>query len=414
MFFYNTGIIFYLFIIRIASFFNKKAKLWYNGRKNIFDKLEAAFKNNEGKVIWVHCASLGEFEQGRPFIEYIKSSHPDYKILLTFFSPSGYEVRKNYEHANYIFYLPADTAKNAQLFISIVKPERAFFVKYEFWYHYINELSKNNIPIYSISAIFRKEQLFFKAYGGFYRDILKKFTAIYVQNSESKALLESIGVKSTVAGDTRFDRVKSITDNKKELPFVKRFKKDSRLFVIGSSWSADIEVLLPTINELYLERSTVGNIKFIIAPHEIDTKEIALLQKKILRASILHSQLEKQDLSLFDVLIIDNVGMLSSIYAYADFAYIGGAFGKGLHNILEAATFGMPIFFGPNFTKFQEAVDLVAQGGAFSIDSTKEFDTLFKQVASDENYHRQCCEVTKSYVESNVGATQTIVGSIQL
>ncbi len=409
MFIYNTGILFYRILIAFAALFSKKAKLWVDGRKNLFDRLEEKFGETNETYIWVHCASLGEFEQGRPLIEKLKSLDASHKILLTFFSPSGYEIRKHYEMADFICYLPLDTAANAKRFIAICKPKMAFIIKYEFWYHHLSALKAANIPIYSVSSVFRENQLFFKSHGTFSRHILKLIDGFFVQNAASANLLTSIGIASEIVGDTRFDRVNAITQSKKDLPLIKRFKKDNKLFVIGSSWNADIEVLMPSINDFYLNKSQIGNIKIIIAPHEITHQTIKKIQEMLQRPSILYSQLENKDMSLYDVLIIDNVGMLSSIYAYANFAYIGGAFGKGLHNILEAATFGMPIFFGSNYSKFPEAIDLVTQGGAFSINSTKEFDTIFKQIASDEMYANQCKEITKSYVEANVGATEKIL-----
>lgn len=382
--------------------------MWVEGRRQLFDRMEAAFKPNEENTIWVHCASLGEFEQGRPLIESIKAMDASSKILLTFFSPSGYEVRKNYDLADYVFYLPLDTAANAKRFVAIAKPKMAIFVKYEFWHHHFVALKANQIPIYSISAIFRPHQIYFKSYGGFYRGTLKLVDNFYVQNTDSFLLLKSIGIGSEIVGDTRFDRVKTITEAKKDLIYIKRFKSGNKLFVVGSSWEADIAVVIASINQFYLEKSYIGNIKTVIAPHEITPKSITNIQNQLQRPSVLYSQVANKDLSVFDVLIIDNIGMLSSIYAYADFAYIGGAFGKGLHNILEAATFGMPIFFGPKYAKFQEAVDLINEGGAFCVRSPKEFDAAFKQVASDEAQATRCSAITKKYVDGNTGATDKI------
>ncbi|MFN0047748.1 MAG: 3-deoxy-D-manno-octulosonic acid transferase [Cytophagales bacterium] len=411
---YNIGILFYGFLIIIASKFSEKAKLWMQGRKGIFDKMHQEMCNIKGDILWFHCASLGEFEQGRPIIEKIKVLHPQYKILLTFFSPSGFEVRKHYEKADFVYYLPLDTAINARKFIEIAKPKMAFFVKYEFWFHYLTALKKSDIPVYSVSSIFRPNQIFFKPYGKFYRNMLGLISRFFVQNTESEVLLKSIGIESKVTGDTRFDRVNAGLQTKKDLLYIKRFKKDSRLFVIGSSWKEDLDVLAESINDFYLDKSTIGNIKVVIAPHEISTKNIQYIQNKIQRPILLYSDLQKKDLSLFDILVIDNVGMLSSIYAYADFAYVGGGFGKGLHNILEAAVYGMPIFFGSKYEKFQEAVDLVAQGGAFSISSSETFETKFKQIASDQFYFDQCKSVTTNYVQRNVGATDKILKHLNL
>lgn len=414
MYLYNFGILLFSFLINFFSIFNEKAKKWKMGRIGIFESLKKDFQSEDANIAWFHCASLGEFEQGRPIMERFKAENPQFKLLLTFFSPSGYEVQWKNKEVDFVYYLPLDTASNAKQFIEITKPKMAFFVKYEFWYHYLNELNKLKIPVYSVSAIFRPNQIFFKFYGGFYRDMLKLVSHFFVQNQESKSLLNTIGIDSEITGDTRFDRVKSIALAKKELIYIKRFKKQSKLLVVGSSWNEDIEVLWSTINDLYLNKSIYGSIKVVIAPHEISIANLQFIQNKILRPTALYSELENKDVSLFDVILIDNVGMLSSIYAYADFAFVGGAYGKGLHNILEAATFGMPIFFGPKYKKFKEAVDLVDQGGAFVVKNAKDFEMVFAKVASDEQYLDRCKLVTKKYVEENIGATEKILTSLQI
>lgn len=414
---YNFSIHVYSFIISVLAPFNSKAKLWVDGRKNIFERLGSDSLSNpftersRGTLAWFHCASLGEFEQGRPVIEAFRAKYPAYKILVTFFSPSGYEIRKNYAGANYIFYLPADTPANARKFIEIVKPSIAFFVKYEFWRNYLTELEKKQIPVVSFSAIFRPNQLFFKPYGGFYRAVLKKFEHILVQNQESFDLLKSIDIQSiTLAGDTRFDRVKQIVDAKKDISIAEQFKANRQVFMVGSAWQTDMEVLIPLMNSLKND----SNLAFVIAPHEIHREEINAWQKQMELKSICFSEV-KPDTKLTDyqVLIIDNIGMLSSLYQYADFAFIGGSFGKGLHNILEAATFGMPIFFGNKaYHKFQEAVDLVRLGGAFAVSSTNDLGEILKNLRSNEAKKKETDKISQNYVLQNIGATEKVMSVV--
>ena len=406
---YNLSINAYSLIIRLLASFNKKAKRWIEGRKSIFEKLEMAFseQNATQKIAWFHCASLGEFEQGRPVIEAFRAKYSDYKILLTFFSPSGFEVRKNYQEADFIFYLPADTTENARKFVEIVNPTIAFFVKYEFWRNYLAELKKRQIPVISFSAIFRPNQLFFKSYGGFYREVLKQFDHILVQNQESFDLLQSIDIQAvTLAGDTRFDRVKQIVEAKFEIKIAQDFKANRQIFIVGSAWQADMEVLIPFINSL-----NVDKIAFIIAPHEIHREEINAWQKQIQLKSICFSEV-KNDTQLTDyqVLFIDNIGILSSLYQYADFTFIGGSFGKGLHNILEAATFGMPILFGNKaYQKFQEATDLVRLGGAFSVTPNEDISLIIKELSANKNKKMQVSNICRNYVLDNIGATQKVM-----
>ena len=409
---YDLIVSFLVILVRLIAPFNKKVSKWADGRKNILEEISLKLAPNTSKVLWFHCASLGEFEQGRPLMEYIKSTHPSFKILLTFFSPSGYEVRKNYDKADWIFYLPIDTAHNASMFVKIVKPAAAFFVKYEFWYHFVNELYMNKTPIYAVSAIFRSKQVFFKPYGGFMRGILAKFSMIFVQDENSHTLLQTIGIQSVVSGDTRFDRVKSICDDHKNLPLIEKFKGNNQLLVIGSSWEQDIEMIFLTQNnrELLLGKQRI--IKVIIAPHEINEAKIEKLKHTLGSSALLYSQIDQFNAKQHSILIIDNVGMLSSIYAYADYAYIGGAFGKGLHNILEAATYGMPIFFGPNYTKFKEAVDLVALGGAFPIQNGEAFNGILKSCMSNKNITLKAAHVSKQYVQSHTGATKNIIDNL--
>lgn len=387
---------------RIASLFDSKTRLLVKGHHRLGKKVGQAFANNQSAVVWIHCASLGEFEQGRPVIEALKKSYPSIKILLTFFSPSGYEVRKNYNLADWVFYLPWDTARNAHHFIETIKPKLVIFVKYEFWFHYAKELNKKNIPLLSISSIFRSDQLFFKSYGKFYRSILSSFTHFFVQNDQSVHLLNSIGIKAvTRAGDTRFDRVKSLVSQTEEIEIARKFKSGQKTFVIGSCWPEDLDILIPFINENSYQ------LKFIIAPHEIGESFLTAIEKSLMVDTIRYS---RADTTIEDksVLLIDNVGLLARLYRYGEFAYVGGAFGKGLHNILEPACYGIPVFFGnKNYEKFQEAVDLINRGGAFEITDYHDFKAKYELVNEPQTF-LLACEVTHQYVEENLGATKKI------
>lgn len=424
---YTLSIHSYTFIIKLLAPFNPKAKFWIEGRKDIFERLKTVIdnQNSSQKIAWFHCASLGEFEQGRPVIEAFRAKYPAYKILVTFFSPSGFEVRKNYVGADFIFYLPADTPENALKFIEIVKPSIAFFVKYEFWRNYLSELRKHQIPVISFSTIFRPNQLFFKSYGGFYRKVLKQFDHILVQNQESYNLLQSIDIQYiTLAGDTRFDRVKQIVDAKMDIQIAKDFKANRQIFMVGSAWQTDMEVLIPFINSINVGIN-VGKVKptmelladvaFVIAPHEIHREEINAWQKQIQLKSICFSEVKPETQLLdYQVLIIDNIGMLSSLYQYADFAFIGGSFGKGLHNILEAATFGMPIFFGNKaYHKFQEANDLIRLKGAFAVASTEDMLLIFNDLLAKNDKKNQAADVCKNYVLDNTGATEKVMHVVE-
>ncbi|MBT1690248.1 3-deoxy-D-manno-octulosonic acid transferase [Dawidia soli] len=400
---YNLAIFLLGVGARVAALFHPKAKAFAKGRKRIFHELAIRFERRQGFLVWVHCASLGEFEQGRPLMEALKERFPDVRILLTFFSPSGYEVRKHYDKADYVCYMPLDTAANARRFVSLVKPDLAIFVKYEFWHHFARTLHKNNIPLLSVSAIFRQDQLFFQSYGGFYRNILKYFSVFFVQNDESVRLLHSIGIDPVKrAGDTRFDRVYQVVQQAEEIATAKRFKADQKVLVVGSSWTEDLDVLIPFINE--------DRLKFIIAPHEIHEASLVNLERALQVRSVRYSQAaQTPDLEEARVLIIDNVGMLSRLYRYGEFAYVGGAFGKGLHNILEAACYGVPIFFGNrNYEKFQEAVDLINRGGAFEVSDYPDFKAKYEMLNIPENF-LLACEVTRQYVEENLGATRMII-----
>ncbi|MBX2962061.1 MAG: 3-deoxy-D-manno-octulosonic acid transferase [Cyclobacteriaceae bacterium] len=391
------------FLYFVVGYFDAKANAFVSGRRNFFKRFQKAFAQENEPVVWVHCASLGEFEQGRPVIEKIKAEFPKHKILLTFFSPSGYEVRKNYTKADYIFYLPWDTQKNAVQFIDIANPILVIFVKYEFWNFYTQELKKRNIPLISISAIFRTQQLFFKSYGEFYRNMLKNFSWFFVQNDESVRLLKEINIKNVSrAGDTRFDRVNQLVKQDNEIPIAKNFKGMEKVMVVGSCWREDLDVLIPFINEHYF------SLKFIIAPHEVTEAFLSEIEGALNTKSIRYSQ-AMGNLEDYHVLIIDNVGMLGRLYRYGEFAYVGGAFGKGLHNILEAACYGIPVFFGnKNYEKFQEAIDLINRGGAFELGDYRDMKAKYESVNVPENF-LLACDVTRLYVEENLGATEKIM-----
>ncbi|HEY3402889.1 MAG TPA: glycosyltransferase N-terminal domain-containing protein [Ohtaekwangia sp.] len=388
--------------LRVFSVFHPKAKAFVQGRKNLLARIQHDFQQVNDPVVWVHCSSLGEFEQGRPVIERLKREFPQLKILLTFFSPSGYEVRKNYNQADFIYYLPLDSSRNAKKFIAYTKPTLAIFVKYEFWYHYCKELHARKIPLISISAIFRKSQLFFHEYGGFMRNILKHFSFFFVQNDESVRLLKSIGIVNCKrVGDTRFDRVYQVVRQSDEIPIAKKFKGDDKVFVIGSSWQEDMDVLAPFINE--------NRLKFIIAPHEVSESSIHGIEKQLQVKHIRYSQAADKNLDDFTALIIDNIGMLSRLYRYGEFAYVGGAYGQGLHNILEAACYGVPILFGnKNYEKFQEATDLINRGGAFDVSDYPDLKAKYEMLNVPESF-LLACEVTRQYVEENLGATEKIM-----
>lgn len=406
---YNASIRLYRSLVSLAAPFHPKARLAVQGRQGLLEKLQSAFQGNTAPVAWFHAASLGEFEQGRPVIEAFRQQFPEFKILLTFFSPSGYEVRKNYSGADYIFYLPFDTPANARQFVAIVRPEIAFFIKYEFWYNYLRELHSQQLPILSFSAIFRPDQIFFKPYGGFYRNFLRYFHHLLVQNQESVDLLRSIGLTNvSLAGDTRFDRVKQVADARKEIPVAAAFKADTPLLVVGSAWQADMAVLIPFLNEFQ------PPLKVIIAPHEIHNEEIERWRRELKPASLRFSETQKTafDLSavrVSNILFIDNIGMLSSLYQYGEFAYIGGAFGKGLHNILEAATFGVPLLFGPNYIKFQEAIDLRLAGSAFPVQDTAELTAAFTRLYTNPDILKQAGDISRNYVARNIGATEKVM-----
>lgn len=407
---YLIGIQVYAFLLRIAALFNPKAKLWVEGRKNIFEKLEAAMQEIKEPVIWMHVSSLGEFEQGRPLIEQIKAKYPQYKIVLTFFSPSGYEIRKNYPLADAVLYLPIDTAKNAKRFLDIVKPTKVFFVKYDFWYHYLHEANKRNIPTYLISALFREEQLFFKSYGGFYRKILHFFTAIFVQDEKSADLLKSVNYNEVIiSGDTRVDRVADLAEQVKPVPHIEEFKQDKLLIVAGSTWQPDEQLLISFLENTKDDAA----FKVIIAPHEVHNSHIDQITNLLSDARISYMKYSslKAATSVGEskVLIIDSIGLLSSLYQYGDIAYIGGGFGVGIHNTLEPAAFALPIVFGEKYQKFNEAVSLVGKGGAFSISNYSEFEKNINKLLTDFAFRKQSGSESKAFISKQRGAIAIVL-----
>ncbi len=401
---YNLGIALYSFAIYIASFFNEKAKFLKNGRKNIWKEIENA--NLGEDVVWFHSASLGEFEQGRPLIEKIKKDFPQYKIVLTFFSPSGYEIRKNYKEADLIIYLPADTKRNAAKFLKAINPKKVFFIKYEYWHHFFKEINSREIPLYMVSAIFRPSQMFFKKGGGWYRNILKSVTHFYIQDEKSGELLKSIGFENySVVGDTRFDRVSEIAASAPKFEEIEKIISGKKVLVAGSTWPPDEDILVEYIN------NSQDDFKFIIAPHEIGDDKIKTLISKLKVPYIRYTEINKAENKDAKVLIIDTIGMLSFIYQYADVAYIGGGFGKGIHNILEAATFGIPVIFGPKHMKFKEAVDLLELEGGFTISNKKEFAELLSTLFYSETFivYENSKLKAKEYVQKMSGATEFIM-----
>ena len=418
---YNIVIYFVLWGIAIASLFNEKVRKMWRGEREAFKILKQKVDPN-AKYIWFHAASLGEFEQGRPLMERIRKDYPQYKILLTFYSPSGYEVRKNYEGADIICYMPVDTRLNAIRFLRLVRPVMAFFIKYEFWSNFLHILKHRNIPTYSVSSIFREDQVFFKWYGRSYAGVLKCFTRFFVQNEESKRLLEGIGITAVdVVGDTRFDRVLQIKEAAKQLPICEAFRigvassqsadvphHDFKVFVAGSSWPPDENIFIPFFNEH-------KDWRLLIAPHVIAEEHLKLILslikgKKVVR----YTQTTPEEAAEADVLIIDCFGLLSSMYNYGDVAYIGGGFGVGIHNTLEAAVWNMPVIFGPNNKKFQEAQGLLKSGGGFEINTYEEFSGLMSSLMNDETFLKQAGDKAGAFVAHLAGATDKVLASVKL
>ncbi len=405
---YNISLNVYTLTAWFVSPFNEKARLWCNGRRRSMKKIRD-LNSKSGKLAWFHCASLGEFEQGRPLIEYFRKSYPDYKILLTFYSPSGYEVRKNYQAADYVFYLPMDINGNAKKFVKKFRPDIAFFVKYEFWRNYTSQLKKHHIPFFLVSGIFRENQHFFKWYGGWFRSMLKDFTHIFVQDDHSCKLIESIGIENvTVSGDTRFDRVYEIAKNAQELPLIEIFKNNKPVFVAGSTWEEDEKILSSYFN------STNTNLKLIIAPHLVEQGHLRKLHALFSIAKKIknYSESDNNNLVDADILIIDIIGILSSVYRYADICYVGGAFRTGLHNILEPATHGKPVLFGPEYQKFNEAKELIQLKGVFSIKNEDDFSYMMNNLLNNPELISQAGDICKNYIAERVGATKKIFQKI--
>jgi len=405
---YKISIYVYYIAIYIASVFrHKKAVQWINGRKNLFSEIEKKVKTSH-PLAWFHCASLGEFEQGRPLMEEFRKQYPTYKILLTFFSPSGYEVRKNYNGADYIFYLPIDTPANAKRFLALTNPTLVFFIKYEFWFNYIKQIKNNAIPFFVVSSNFRKSQHYFKWYGFWFRKQLKGVSRFFVQNNNSLQLLNNIHITNvTVSGDTRFDRVMALAQNTMKLPLIEKFCDGKDIFIAGSTWEPDEDILIKLIN------SEKTKYKFIIAPHMVDKPHIASLVEKIKKGHVvLYSEADLDNVLYAKVLIIDCIGILSNLYRYGKIAYIGGGFGSGIHNILEAATYGMPVIFGPKYHKFIEAVELIEKGGAYCIHNENEFMQVVMDLITNNKQLREKSAIAREYVQKNIGATQLILKEI--
>lgn len=404
---YSIGIYLYHILLICVSPFNNKAKKMISGRKNWKQRLSSSICEND-VYVWFHCSSLGEFEQGRPLIEAFKKAYPNKKIVLTFFSPSGYDVRKNYALADIIMYLPFDTKGNARFLIETIKPEKVFFVKYDFWYHILNTLKQKEIDTYLVSAIFREKQVFFKPYGKWYRKVLHTFTLIFVQDEASKTRLNAVNIKHCiVAGDTRFDRVGMLPNTPYKDPIIDNFCKEHSTIVFGSTWPAD-ENLIAEYSQTLIEKG----LKLIIAPHEIEDKHIKQIESLFSASSLRYSKASEQELINGKVLIIDTIGKLSYVYRFGKIAYIGGGFGVGIHNTLEAAVYGIPIVFGPNYSRFKEACDLIKHKAAFPISDQLSFNNTFNNLLTDRNLHQNASTNSKQYVESMLGATQHIINNL--
>jgi 3-deoxy-D-manno-octulosonic-acid transferase len=402
---YNIGIVLLTGLAWLISPFNHKVRLWTNGQKSWFELLKKNISSGE-RYVWIHCASLGEFEQGRPVIEALKKEKPHIKIVLTFFSPSGYEIRKNYQVADIICYLPPDTPGNAEKFIEMMDPAVVIFVKYEFWHNYLTILGKKKIPLYLISGIFNKDQNFFKWYGSFFRRILKNFSWFFVQDQQSLELLRTINLENvTVAGDTRFDRVMQVAGSTMDIPQLELFRGNEKLFLAGSSWEKDEEIITTYINRF------PDRMKWVFAPHEIDSGNIERLVKLLKVKYVKFSGFNDGDADA-RVLIIDNIGMLSSAYRYANIAETGGGFGKGIHNILEPACWGIPVIFGPNHKKFREALELIKSGGAQTFRDYRGFERIIDQWLNDEGIYKKAADAAGKFVRENTGATGKIMKGI--
>ncbi len=405
--YYNTAVYTARFFVHLHARFNKKSKKWVEGRKKIFARLKAEIGGKE-KWVWFHASSVGEFEQGRPLIESFKNEFPNYRIILTFFSTSGFEAKKNYQGVDYVCYLPIDTPTNAHRFISILKPELAFFIKYDFWYNYLYELNKNKIPTFFISTVFRKNQYFFKSYGKWFRKHLKKIDWFFVQNEDSSILLNQFGIfQNSISGDTRFDRVASLSSSLSHYPFIEKFKGGSRLIIAGSTWEADEKRLL--------ELTRIPSAKLLIVPHRLEKKHIvSLLQRFQKNGAKLYSALtEDTDLRQAKVLILDTMGMLSKIYHYADICYVGGGFGAGIHNLLEVAVYGKPVLFGPKHHKFKEATDLVKLKAGFEVAGKEDLLSITKRLLDDQDFYAEASTQAVEYIRKNQGATAHILQKVK-
>lgn len=400
---YNLGILGYYLLVRIVSIRNDKARKWIEGRKEIFKRLSETIVPGE-RILWFHASSLGEFEQGRPVIEAIRELKPEYKILLTFFSPSGYELRKNYPYADYVFYLPLDTKKNAIRFIDIVRPEKVFFIKYEFWYNFLTQLKEEEIPTYIFSALFRPSQIFFKPWGGWYLKAISTYEHIFVQNQESFNILHQFGFKTvSVSGDTRLDRVGQIADAAPRLTKLELFCGDQKAIIAGSTWKEDEDLFIPYVNKC------PSNLKFVIAPHEVNPQSLERIAAALEKPYAFYSTATNEELLKAEVLIVDGYGYLVSVYRYGMLAYVGGGFTKGIHSILEPAVFGLPVLFGPDFHKFQEAHDMLKLGAAFLINDYADLETCIDTLRSVPEKLNTAANIARSYVNNNRGASKEIV-----
>lgn len=405
-FLYNTGISLYKLGARVASLKNHKAKQMLDGQARTFDYLKERLTSGT-RYIWIHAASLGEFEQGRPLIEMIKAKQPDAHIVLSFFSPSGYEVRKGYNMVDAVVYLPFDLPENVDKFINLVNPQMAIFIKYEFWGNYLKTLKRRGIPTYLVSAIFRPGQVFFKPWGGMFREVLSCFTTMFVQNAASRTLLNKIGFNNVeVAGDTRFDRVADVRNAAKDFPVVERFVSNSKFtLVAGSSWQPDEDIIVPYFN-------SHPGMKLILAPHEFDKERLDALLAKFKRPVSLYSCASADEMEQCDALVVDCFGILSSLYRYGQVAYVGGGFGAGIHNVNEAAVYGMPVVFGPNHKKFREATDLIACGGGFAIDGDESFAKVMDKMLSNKAFLEKSGTIADKYIQSHLGATGFVYANI--
>lgn len=405
MWLYNLGVALSATFARIVSPLNPKMRAMFSGRKGMFERMQSEMGSNN-HIVWIHVASLGDFEQGRPLVDYIHERYPDHKIVLTFFSPSGYEVRKNYPNADYVFYIPIDTKRNVRRFLDIVKPEIAIFVKYEFWLNMLTELRARGIRTFIASAIFRRNSIFFSPFGWWWRKALHTFETLFVQDEGSKSLLSELAVENVVvAGDTRFDRVTAIADSAERIDIVEQFKGNKPLFVAGSTWGTDEEYLLPLIN-------SNPDVKFIIAPHEIDEERISKLEQEVKGGAVRYTHLSQEESTDKQLLILDTIGLLSRVYGSADWAYIGGGFGAGIHNTLEAAVYGLPIAFGTKYHKFKEACDLISLGIAHSVRNSEELQQWFTSLRNNKAELDKIKALAKEYTSHHRGATVKIVDSI--